>query len=64
VLAYVSPGPAMDSPSVAYTFTAEPRQTRQWRDEIRRLDGYAVGETIAEKCVAPFAAYTISDCLT
>lgn len=63
-LAYVTPGPAMETPSVAYTFTAEPRQTRQWRDEIRRVDGFAVGETIDEKVVAPFAAYNINDCLT
>jgi hypothetical protein len=63
-LAYVTPGPSMETPSVAYTFTAEPRQTRQARDEIRRLDWYAVGETIDEKVVAPFAAYNINDCLT
>jgi hypothetical protein len=64
LLAYVTNGPALESPSLAYTFTAEPRQTRTARDEIRRLDWYAVGETIVESVVAPFAGYTISDCLT
>jgi hypothetical protein len=63
-LAYVSSAPAMETPSVAYTFTAEPRQTRSARDEVRRVDWYAVGETIDEKVVAPFAAYSIEDCLT
>lgn len=64
LLAFVNPGPAMESPSLAYTFTAEPRQTRAARDEIRRLDWYAVGETIVESVVAPFAGYTITNCLT
>lgn len=63
-LAYVSGAPAMETPSVAYTFTSEPRQTRSARDEVRRLDWYSIGETIAEKVVAPFAAYNIADCLT
>lgn len=63
-LLYVSPGPAMENPSVAYTFTSEARQTRSWRDDIRRLDGFAVGETIDEKVTAPFAAWSIEDCLT
>lgn len=63
-LAYVTAGPSMETPSCAYTFTSEPRQTRQARDEVRRLDWYAVGETIDEKVVAPFAAYNITDCLT
>jgi hypothetical protein len=60
LLAYVTPGPALDSPSLAYTFTSEPRLTRSWRDDVRRLDGFAVGETIAEKVVAPFAGYTLT----
>ena len=64
LLAYVTSGPAIDTPSLAYTFTAEPRQTRASRDEVRRLDWRAVGETIDERVVAPFAGYTISDCLT
>jgi hypothetical protein len=64
LLAYVTDGPAIDTPSLAYTFTAEPRQTRASRDEVRRLDWRAVGETIDERVVAPFAGYTISDCLT
>jgi len=64
LLAYVTQGPAMEIPSLAYTFTAEPRTTRTSRDDIRRLDWYAVGETIDERVVAPAAGYTITDCLT
>jgi len=64
LLAYVTPGPAMEIPSLAYTFTAEARQTRSARDEVRRLDWYAVGETIDERIVAPQSGYTITDCLT
>jgi len=59
-LLYVTPGPSMDVPSVSYTFTAEPRLTRQARDDVRRIDEYFIGETIAEKVVAPFAGYTIT----
>jgi len=64
LLAYVTSGPAIDTPSLAYTFTAEARQTRTARDEVRRLDWYAVGETIDERVTAPNAGYTITDCLT
>lgn len=60
VLCYVTPGPSMTIPSCAYTFQVEPLQTRQWHDEVRRVDAYYVGNTIAEKFVAPFAAYTIT----
>jgi hypothetical protein len=63
-LLYVTPGPAMDTPSVAYTFQSEPRTTRQWRDEERRVDAFATGYTAVEKVVAPLAAATITDCLT
>jgi hypothetical protein len=61
---YVAPGPAMDSPSVAYTFQAEPLETRQARDDRRRIDWFAVGSTIQEKIVAPFAGYVITDTMT
>jgi hypothetical protein len=64
VMLYVTNGPAIDTPSAGYTFTVEPRTTRTMRDEVRRLDWYAVGETIVEQVVAPFAGYTITDCLT
>lgn len=64
VLCYVTPGPSMTIPSVAYTFQAEPLVTRQTRDEVRRLDEYFVGNTIAEKVVAPFAGYTITAAAT
>jgi hypothetical protein len=59
-LLYVTPGPSMDIPSVAYTFEAEPLLTRQSRDDVRRMDEYFLGNTIAEKVVAPFAGYTIT----
>jgi hypothetical protein len=59
-LLYVTPGPSMDTPSVAYTFQSEPIQTRSQRDEVRRLDAYFVGQTIVEKAVAAFAGYTLT----
>jgi|GEM_PF-1040821 len=62
---YVTPGPSMTVPSVSYTFQAEPLVTTQApRDEVRRLDEYWVGNTIAEKVVAPFAGYTITAAAT
>lgn len=63
-LLYVTPGPALEIPSVAYTFQAEPLTTRQWRDEERRVDAYATGFNIVEKVVASSAGYEIADCLT
>jgi len=63
-LLYVTPGPSMDTPSVGYTFTAEPLGTRQWRDEERRVDAYSVGFNIDERIVASSAGYEINDCLT
>jgi hypothetical protein len=64
VLAYVTPGPALESPSLAYTFTAEPRQTRATRKDIERVDWFAVGETSVEKAVSPLAGYTITAAAT
>lgn len=64
VVLYVTPGPAVEIPSVAYTFQAEPRTTRQWRDDERRVDAYAVGMTIDELVTAPFAGAVITNCLT
>jgi hypothetical protein len=64
ILAYVTPSAAIDSPSCAYTFTAEPRLTRSWRDEIRRLDGFAIGETIVEKMVSSQAVYSLTAAAT
>lgn len=61
---YVTAGPALEIPSVAYTFQSEPLTTRQWRDEERRVDAFAVGFTIDEAVVAPKAGYTITNCLT
>lgn len=63
-LLYVNPGPALEEPSVAYTFQQEQLTTRQWRDDERRVDAYAAGFTIVEKVVAPDAGYEIADCLT
>lgn len=61
---YVTPGPSMDTPSVGYTFTSEALQTRQWRDEERRVDAYSVGFNVDERVIAPLAGYEINDCLT
>ena len=63
-LLYVSPGPAIETPSVLYSFRSEQFTTRQARDDKKRIDWFAAGQTIDERIVAPFAGYTISDCLT
>jgi hypothetical protein len=63
-LLYVTPGPSMTVPSVSYTFEAEPLLTRQARDDVRRMDEYFLGNTIAEKVVAPFAGYTLTAAAT
>ncbi|HEY8723442.1 MAG TPA: hypothetical protein VIL92_06235 [Gaiellaceae bacterium] len=63
-LLYVQPGPAIETPSCLYTFRSEPFNTRQSRDDKKRIDWFAAGQTIQEAVVAPFAGYTITDCLT
>lgn len=63
-LLYVTPGPSMTVPSVSYTFESEALLTRQARDDVRRIDSYFLGNTIAEKVVAPFAGYTITAAAT
>jgi hypothetical protein len=63
-LLYVTSGPAMDTPSVAYTFRAEDFATRRQRQERRRVDWFAVGQTIDERIVAPSAGYEIASCTT
>jgi hypothetical protein len=42
-LLYVTPGPDVETPSVAYTFQSEPLTTRQARDDKKRLDWFASG---------------------
>lgn len=59
-LLYLTSGPAIEIPSVSYTFRSEPLTTRTWRDEERRKTNYAVGQTIDEEVVAPNAGYEIS----
>ena len=61
---YVTSGPALENPSVAYTFRSEGLTTRRSRKDRPRVDWFAVGQTIDEKVVAPHAGYEISDCLT
>lgn len=63
-LLYVSPGPAMEEPSVAYTFQSRPLMTRQWRDDDREVDMYEISHIIDERVTAPDAGYEIADCLT
>lgn len=63
-LLYVTQGPAMEEPSVAYSFQSRPRTTRRWRDEEAEVDSFAVGYVGVEKVVAPAAGYEINDCLT
>lgn len=59
-LIYVTPGPALETPSVAYTFRSEELVTRQERLGKPRVDWFAVGQTIVEKVVAPDAGYEIA----
>jgi hypothetical protein len=59
-LLYITNGPAIDNPSVAYTLQAETMTTRRWRDEAARTDSFAVGMTIVEKVVAALAGYEIA----
>jgi hypothetical protein len=61
---YVTNGPAVENPSVAYTFRSEELTTRTDRLQRKRVDWYAVGQTIDERVVAPNAGYEINDCLT
>lgn len=61
---YVSPNPAIEIPSVGYTFRSEALTTRQDRDPRKRVDWFATGQTIDERVVAPNAGYEINDCLT
>lgn len=63
-LLYVTSGPDIDTPSVAYTFRTEQPVTRRWRDEEKRKDNFAAGQTIDERVVAPYAGYEIDNCLT
>lgn len=63
-LLYVTPNADIEIPSVAYTFRSEPLTTRQDVMIRKRVDWYAVGQTIVEKVVAPNAGYEINDCLT
>lgn len=62
-LLYVTSGPELEIPSVAYTFRSEPLTTRRAREEKPRKDWFAVGQTIDERVVAPLAGYEISNCL-
>jgi len=62
---YVTEGPALEEPSVAYSFASRQLQTRQWRDEEAEVDSFAVGFILDDaKIVAPSAGYEIDDCLT
>lgn len=62
---YVTPGPSIDNPSVAYTFQAQPPGTRRWRDSDPELDVFKVSNgVIDEKVTAPLAGATISNLLT
>lgn len=62
-LLYITQGPALDIPSVAYTFRNETLSTRTWRDDEKRKTNYAVGQTVDERVVATSAGYEINDCL-
>lgn len=63
-LLYVTPGPAIEIPSVAYTLRSEQLSTRSERVGRPRIDWYAVGQTIVEKIVAPDAGYEIATAAT
>jgi hypothetical protein len=61
-LLYVTDGPALESPSAAYSFRSEQLVTRQERLGKPRVDWYAVGQNIVEKVVSPAAGYEIASC--
>lgn len=61
---YVDPNPTIENPSVMYTFRSEPYTTRQARNDYRRIDWFATGQTIDERVIAASAGYEIDDCLT
>lgn len=63
ILMYLTSGPAIEVPSVAYTFRSEQLSTRRWREDSKRKDNFAVGQTIAETVVAPNAAYEVNACI-
>lgn len=63
-LLYVDASPAIETPSVAYTFSAEALTTRYERRAARRIDWFATGMTIDERVIASSAGYEINDCLT
>lgn len=63
-LLYVTNGPALESPSVAYSIQSRPLTTRRWRDEEAETDAFAVGYVGVEQVVAPNAGYEINDALT
>lgn len=62
-LLYITGGPAIEIPSVAYTFRSEQLTTRTWRDDELRKQNYAIGQTIDEEIVAPNAGYEIGACI-
>lgn len=63
-LLYVTPGAALEEPSVGYSIQSRRLTTRRWRDEEAEVDSFAVGYIGVEKIVAPDSGYEIADCLT
>lgn len=64
-LLYVTPCPAIETPSVAYTFQSRPPLTKRWREEENELDIFeAQNGVIDERVVGPEAGYTITNALT
>ncbi|MCL4836421.1 MAG: hypothetical protein KJ058_00460 [Thermoanaerobaculia bacterium] len=64
-VAYVTAGPAMEIPSVAYTFQASQPMTRRWREDPAKVDVFeASNGVIDEKVVATEACATITNLLT
>lgn len=62
---YVADGPAMENPSVAYTFQAAPAGTRQWREDPAKVDVFEVSNgVIDENVCSANAGATISNLLT
>lgn len=59
-LLYVTTGPALETPSAAYSIQSRPLTTRRWRDEEAETDSFAVGYVGVEQVVAPNAGYEIN----
>jgi len=58
-LGYISPRPALRTPSALYRFDGQKRQVKKWRDEDRNGDWVEVSEIYRQKAPATACGYLI-----